>query len=217
MPEKQLRESVISCGANDKYLVLFTILRSPKDCIKGKILIFVNDVDTCYRLKLFFDAFYIRSMVLHDELPQVSRFHIIHQFNRGVCDILIAADKSDGKESDNEESGVARGIDFHQVDHVVNFDVPRSVNDYVHRIGRTARMSKTGHALTLVSPDEMDVFVRIAEIHTNITALPFPSSAVSFRYRVEDQLKSIGKKRIREARVHEIEQELLKSKKLEVR
>lgn len=60
--------------------------------IKGKCIIFVGDVDRCYRLKLFLEQFGIRSCVLNSELPVNSRIHVVEEFNKGVYDIIIAAD-----------------------------------------------------------------------------------------------------------------------------
>ena len=75
--------------------------------VKGKCLIFVNDLDRCYRLKLFLEQFSIKSCVLNSELPLNSRFHIVQEFNRGVYDYIIATDESGGKgeaDSDVEET-----------------------------------------------------------------------------------------------------------------
>ena len=62
--------------------------------MKGKGLIFVNDVDKCYRLKLFLQQFYISAAVLNAEVPLNSRLHILEEYNRGVFDYLIATDAS---------------------------------------------------------------------------------------------------------------------------
>lgn len=61
--------------------------------IKGKCIIFVGDIDRCYRLKLFFEQFGIRSCVLNSELPVNSRVHVVEEFNKNVYDIIIAADE----------------------------------------------------------------------------------------------------------------------------
>ena len=76
--------------------------------IKGKCIIFVGDVDRCYRLKLFFEQFGIRSCILNSELPVNSRIHVVEEFNRNVYDIIIASDENEvlGNESkaDKEEA-----------------------------------------------------------------------------------------------------------------
>ena len=61
--------------------------------IKGKCIIFVADIDRCYRLKLFFEQFGIKSCVLNSELPVNSRLHIVEEFNKNVYDIIIASDE----------------------------------------------------------------------------------------------------------------------------
>jgi ATP-dependent RNA helicase DDX56/DBP9 len=63
--------------------------------IKGKVLIFVGDVDRCYRLKLFLEQFGIKSCILNSELPVNSRIHVVQEFNKGVYDIIIAADEQE--------------------------------------------------------------------------------------------------------------------------
>jgi ATP-dependent RNA helicase DDX56/DBP9 len=63
--------------------------------IKGKVIIFVDDVDRCYRVKLFLEQFGIKSCVLNSELPINSRIHVVQEFNKGVYDIIIAADEQE--------------------------------------------------------------------------------------------------------------------------
>lgn len=63
--------------------------------LKGKCIIFVSDVDRCYRLKLFFEQFGIRSCILNSELPVNSRIHVVEEFNSGVYDIIIASDENE--------------------------------------------------------------------------------------------------------------------------
>lgn len=81
---------------------------------------------------------------MHSDLDQAKREEVMHQFKFGHIDILVATDI------------VARGIDIDDIAIVVNYDVPRDSEDYVHRIGRTARAQAEGRAITFVS--EMDQF-----------------------------------------------------------
>lgn len=60
--------------------------------IKGKVIVFVGDIDRCYRVKLFLEQFGIKCCVLNSELPVNSRIHVVQEFNKGVYDIIIAAD-----------------------------------------------------------------------------------------------------------------------------
>lgn len=73
--------------------------------VKGKCIIFVADIDRCYRLKLYFEQFGIRSCILNSELPVNSRIHVVEEFNRNVYDIIIASDEKEvlGNEEKAEE------------------------------------------------------------------------------------------------------------------
>jgi ATP-dependent RNA helicase RhlE len=81
---------------------------------------------------------------LHGDRSQTQRERALGGFRRGRVAVLVATDIA------------SRGIDVDDVTHVINYDVPRTPEDYVHRIGRTGRMNARGEALTLVSPDQHD-------------------------------------------------------------
>lgn len=84
----------------------------------------------------------LKARFLHGDLPQGKRNRIISDVKSGKCDFLIATDVA------------ARGIDISAISHVVNYDLPRQVEDYVHRIGRCGRAGRTGTALNLCSMDD---------------------------------------------------------------
>lgn len=235
--------------------------------IKGKCIVFVGEIDRCYRLKLFLEQFGIRSCILNSELPVNSRLHIVEEFNKGVYDIIIATDEHEvvGDEEDEDipkralamdnndggepskknkkkkkarldkEYGVSRGIDFQNVACVLNFDLPATSKSYTHRIGRTARAGKSGMAMSFVIPEALHgkhkptcipstkndekVMARITAHQTKkgkvIKPYVFDMEQVeSFRYRMEDALRSVTRTAIREARTREIRQEILASEKL---
>ncbi|CCG81340.1 ATP-dependent RNA helicase dbp9 [Taphrina deformans PYCC 5710] len=98
----------VNCAEEEKFLLSYVILKLK--LIKGKIIIFVNNIDRCYRLKLFLEQFGIKSCVLNSELPINSRGHIVEEFNKGVYDIIIAADDSEvmggTTESDDEYASI---------------------------------------------------------------------------------------------------------------
>ncbi|OBZ85075.1 ATP-dependent RNA helicase dbp9, partial [Choanephora cucurbitarum] len=99
-----LSQYVVKCTEFEKFLFTFVIIKLR--LIKGKILLFVNDIDRCYKLKLFLEQFSIKSCVLNSELPLNSRYHIVEEFNRGIYDYLIATDESELKgeqDSDDEQ------------------------------------------------------------------------------------------------------------------
>ncbi|KAG5462192.1 MAG: P-loop containing nucleoside triphosphate hydrolase protein [Olpidium bornovanus] len=113
-PDGDLVQYSIVTTEKDKFLLIFSILKLK--LIRGKILIFVNDVDRCYRLKLLLEQFGIKSCVLNSELPLNSRCHIVQEFNKGVYDYLIATDEASLQqvESESEGDSDSEGEDFRQ-------------------------------------------------------------------------------------------------------
>ncbi|OJJ85342.1 ATP-dependent DNA/RNA helicase [Aspergillus glaucus CBS 516.65] len=81
---------VVKCAEDEKFLLTYVIFKL--QLIKGKIIVFVGDIDRCYRVKLFLEQFGIKCCVLNSELPVNSRIHVVQEFNKGVYDIIIAAD-----------------------------------------------------------------------------------------------------------------------------
>ncbi|KAF8637669.1 hypothetical protein AX17_002736 [Amanita inopinata Kibby_2008] len=101
----RLTQYAVRCSEVDKFLLTFVILKLK--LIRGKCILFVNDVDRCYRLKLFLEQFSIKSCVLNSELPLNSRYHTVQEFNKGVYDYIIATDESGAlneQDSENEDS-----------------------------------------------------------------------------------------------------------------
>ncbi|KAF7543283.1 hypothetical protein G7Z17_g10859 [Cylindrodendrum hubeiense] len=96
-----ITQFVAKCGEDEKFLLAYVIFKLK--LIKGKCIIFVSDIDRCYRLKLFFEQFGIRSCILNSELPLNSRVHVVEEFNRNVYDIIIAADEKNAMLGDKEE------------------------------------------------------------------------------------------------------------------
>ena len=68
--------------------------------IRGKSIVFVNDVDRGYRVKLFLEQFGVRACIVNSELPLASRYHVVEEFNRGVYDVVVATDEGTGAEPD---------------------------------------------------------------------------------------------------------------------
>ncbi len=101
---------------------------------------------------------------MHSDLEQSERNSVMHEFRNERVDILVATDI------------VSRGIDIDDISLIINFDVPYDAEDYVHRIGRTARAGDSGMAITFVSPDEQFRFSRIEKfLQKNIYKIPIPS------------------------------------------
>ncbi|KAG2150290.1 DEAD-domain-containing protein [Suillus bovinus] len=98
-----LSQYSVQCSEVDKFLLTYVILKLR--LIKGKCIVFVNDVDRCYRLKLFLEQFSIKCCVLNSELPLNSRYHTVQEFNKGVYDYIIATDEQGARteaDSDHE-------------------------------------------------------------------------------------------------------------------
>lgn len=89
---------------------------------------------------------------MHSDLEQTDRDNTMLAFKSGNIKIIVATDI------------ISRGIDVEDIETVINFDVPREAEDYVHRIGRTARADKDGEAITLVSPDDFLRFHKIEKL-----------------------------------------------------
>jgi ATP-dependent RNA helicase DDX56/DBP9 len=85
-----ISQFAVRCAEDEKFLLTYVIFKL--QLVKGKCIIFVGDIDRCYRLKLFLEQFGIKSCVLNSELPANSRIHVVQEFNKGVYDIIIAAD-----------------------------------------------------------------------------------------------------------------------------
>lgn len=86
----EVSQFVVKCAEDEKFLLTYVIFKL--QLVKGKVIIFVHDVDRCYRVKLFLEQFGIKSCVLNSELPINSRLHVVEEFNKGIYDIIIAAD-----------------------------------------------------------------------------------------------------------------------------
>ncbi|PJF18873.1 hypothetical protein PSACC_01285 [Paramicrosporidium saccamoebae] len=222
-----LQQYVIRCEQEDKFILMYVVLKLK--LLKGKLLVFANDVERCFRLKLFLEQFGIKTCLLNPELPLQSRHHIVDEFNRGVYDIIIASDtessavvpkkgKKHGKT--DKEGGVARGVDFRHVDVVVNFDLPQRVDSYVHRVGRTARGGNTGTALSFVSSTCDETILRAIgadqeQRGSQIIPHEFDLKQIDgFRYRCSDALRAVTKVAIHTARLQAAKDEIVKSEKL---
>ncbi|XP_057674705.1 probable ATP-dependent RNA helicase DDX56 [Corythoichthys intestinalis] len=235
----QLQQFSICCEEEDKFLLVYTLLKLR--LVRGKTLIFVGAVERSYRLKLFLEQFSIPACVLNSELPIQSRCHIITQFNQGFYDFIIASDerglddptaatapqpagkgkKKKAGKTKEKEYGVSRGVDFQNVANVINFDFPATVESYIHRVGRTARADSPGTALSFVSHTESALLSEVEETlmgdnaESSLKPYQFKMEAIEgFRYRCRDAMRSVTKQAVREARLKEIKQELLNSEKL---
>jgi ATP-dependent RNA helicase DDX56/DBP9 len=159
--EAKITQFYLKLTEFEKFLILMVIVKLRISPIYGKIIVFTNTKEKCYKIKLFLEQFGIKSATLNSDLPIESRVHIVEEFNRGIYDFLIATDESLQEKSSKKykgkgdlEYGVCRGIDFKNVRSIVNFDLPKSFKSYSHRIGRTGRGDNRGYSLTFYTPGE---------------------------------------------------------------
>jgi ATP-dependent RNA helicase RhlE len=108
----------------------------------GNVIVFTRTKHRANRLAEYLTAQGVANAKIHGNRSQAQRTDALDGFKSGRYRCLVATDI------------VARGIDVEQLEHVVNFDVPHMPEDYIHRVGRTARADATGDAFTLVAPDE---------------------------------------------------------------
>lgn len=110
---------------------------------------FARTVHEVNRLTLLLRALGIGAIPLHGQLSQSSRLSALNKFKTHARDVLVATDVA------------ARGLDIPSVDLVLNYDLPGDSKTYVHRVGRTARAGKSGHAISMVSQYDVEVWMRI--------------------------------------------------------
>jgi ATP-dependent RNA helicase RhlE len=127
------------------YLTKLNLIRHllQNEEVFNRVIIFVKTKETADDLyKVIRRKTEGQKRIIHSNKGQTTRMNAMRDFKRGRVRILISTDMS------------ARGLDVSLVSHVINFDIPPHYEDYVHRIGRTARAGNAGTAITLVAPDE---------------------------------------------------------------
>lgn len=121
---------------------LYSII-THEDNINKSIIVFVNRTSTAEQLRRMLEKLEVKVVSLHSEMPQVERMGALSKFRLESARVLIATDVA------------SRGLDIPVVEMVVNFEIPADPDDYVHRVGRTARAGRRGEAISL--PSEQDV------------------------------------------------------------
>ena len=109
------------------------------------IIVFTSTCRACQLMSETMMHLKINCVALHSELTQRRRLASLGKFRSGVVDIMFATDVA------------ARGLDIPEVDLVINYDVPRQPEEYIHRVGRTARAGRSGDSITIVSQYEVDL------------------------------------------------------------
>ena len=118
---------------------------------------------------------------LHGDYAQARRDEVMNKFKTGRLDILVATDVA------------ARGLDIKNVTHVINYSIPQSPDNYVHRIGRTGRAGQSGIAITLITPREYK-FLRVIEktAQTSIGKKKLPSQADVIEARKKNIVRELS-------------------------
>lgn len=114
-------------------------------------MIFVNRSETCELIRRILKALDVRVTALHSEMPQSERTNSLHRFRAGAARILVSTDLG------------GRGLDIPSVELVVNYDIPRDPDDFIHRVGRTARAGRKGSAISFVTPNDLDRILAIED------------------------------------------------------
>jgi len=129
----------------------------------NKVIIFSGSKLKVRELARVFKGMGFAAEEMHSDLDQAQRDRVMHEFRHNRVNILVATDI------------VSRGIDIDDITLVINYDVPKEAEDYVHRIGRTARAGEEGMAITFVSVDEQYRFKQIEDfLEKEIYKIPLP-------------------------------------------
>ena len=154
-----------------------------KDRTGQRILVFCSSKLSVSQLYRHLKSRGIDAEQISSDLEQADRERVMLAFRNRQIDILVATDV------------LSRGIDIEGIDLVVNYDVPRDAEDYVHRIGRTARAARKGAALTLVSHTDLGRFKRIEKlIGSEVPKLPVPPHIATGPQDDQDRRKPRRKK-----------------------
>ena len=145
-PAEKIKQSAYVCYETQKIGIIKDLFRKGD---LNRVIIFSGKKQKVKAINRTLQQMKINSGEMHSDLEQAERDEILYKFKSGQIDVLVATDI------------VARGIDIDDIAMVINFDVPHDPEDYVHRIGRTARAQRDGIAITFVAEDEIYSFKQI--------------------------------------------------------
>ncbi|KAF1769504.1 hypothetical protein GCK72_001321 [Caenorhabditis remanei] len=179
-----LVEARINCGnLLEKDTALVYLLTR----YQGRTIVFVNSVDAARRLYSILKAINIDPMILHAKMIQKQRLRNLEKFSESSNAVLIATDVA------------ARGLDIQGIDHVIHYQVPKKVEIYIHRSGRTARASHRGLTVVLVDPPSRQFYMKLCKGLNRMQDLDiFPIDfeplmiAIKKRVRLASEIDSLG-------------------------
>lgn len=139
-PAENIQQSLFVCHESDKSIVLKHIFNEqpPK-----RVILFCSSKQKVKELAILLKRKGFNARAMHSDLEQAERDEVINLFRAQKIDVLVATDI------------VARGLDIDDITMVINYDAPHDAEDYVHRIGRTARAGKEGKAITLIGEKDL--------------------------------------------------------------
>ncbi|MBQ7181374.1 MAG: DEAD/DEAH box helicase [Bacteroidaceae bacterium] len=159
-PADGIRQSAYICYEAQKLNIVKHMFKSEKP---QRVIIFTSSKIKTRDLAISLSRSGFNTRAMHSDLSQSERDEVMYQFRSNQIDILVATDI------------VARGIDIDDIQIVINYDVPHDEEDYVHRIGRTARAGKGGRAVTLVSEKDQPAFRQIERfLEKDVEKVPLP-------------------------------------------
>jgi superfamily II DNA/RNA helicase len=187
-PPESIIQTAYICSENQKMKILENHLK--KNTHK-RVIIFSSSKLKVKELVMSLKRMKINVAAMHSDLEQKEREQVMKDFKNGNIDILVATDV------------VARGIDINNIKVVINYDIPKDPEDYVHRIGRTARGSNdSGLAITFVSEKEQSAFKTIEDfLGKNIYKIPIEPSfgdAIEYnpsKYKIKSYKRQPNKNR----------------------
>ena len=145
-PAEKIKQTAYVCHETQKLGIIKNIFKQGD---LKRVIIFCGAKQKVKQVSQALQRMKINCSEMHSDLDQAQRDEVMFQFKSGQIDVLVATDI------------LSRGIDIDDIAMVINYDVPHDAEDYVHRIGRTARADRDGAAITLVSKDDIYYFQQI--------------------------------------------------------
>ena len=159
-PAEKIRQSAYVCHDAQKQGLFKHIFN---DKTLTRVIVFAGKKEKVKEISRKLKQIHVNAGEMHSDLTQAERDEVMFKFKSSQIDVLVATDI------------VARGIDIDDIQMVINYDVPHDVEDYVHRIGRTARADRDGMAITFVNPQDIRYFNQIeAFLEKDIEKIPIP-------------------------------------------